>query len=63
MGMLSRENQVNTIPINAGAGKVIQILVENQGRINYAVANDFKGILSDVLLANKPLTNWTITGD
>ena len=60
--MLSRENQVNSLPISAGFGKVLQILVENQGRINFEIANDFKGIIGDVLLNNVPLNNWNITG-
>lgn len=36
--------------------------MENQGRINFNVANDFKGILGDVRLNGAPLYNWTITG-
>lgn len=40
----------------------MQILVENQGRINYGIANDFKGILGNVLFNKLPLMNWTITG-
>lgn len=62
VGILSRENQALSIPLSAAySGKTIQILVENQGRINYNVANDFKG-LGDVLLNNQTLQNWTITG-
>lgn len=60
--MLSRENLVNSVPISAGFGKTLQILVENQGRINFEVANDFKGIIGDVLLNNVTLNNWNITG-
>lgn len=62
MGVLSRENLANTLPISIGIGKVLQILVENQGRINFAIANDFKGIIGDVLLNNVSLKNWNITG-
>lgn len=62
IGILSRESQANSIPISAGSGDVLQILVENQGRINYNIANDFKGIIGDVLLGGQPLVNWTITG-
>lgn len=62
IGILSRENKVNSLPISAGFGDVLQILVENQGRINYGIANDFKGIIGDVLLNNSTLLNWTITG-
>lgn len=36
--------------------------MENQGRINFEIANDFKGIIDDVLLNNKRVENWNITG-
>lgn len=61
MGVLSRESQINTISLMSGFGNILQILVENQGRINYGLANDFKGILSDVLVANKSVVNWNMT--
>lgn len=63
VGVLSRENLVNAVALNAGhTGKQVQVLVESQGRINYNVMNDFKGIIGDVLVNNVPLENWTITG-
>lgn len=62
LGILSRENIVNSLPISAGFGDTLQILVENQGRINYGIANDFKGILGAVKLNNVTLDDWTITG-
>lgn len=63
VGILSRENLVNAVALNAGhSGKTVQVLVESQGRINYNVMNDFKGIIGDVLVNNVPLENWTITG-
>ncbi|XP_031636226.1 beta-galactosidase-like isoform X2 [Contarinia nasturtii] len=62
VGVLSRENLANSLPISAGFGKVLQILVENQGRINFDIANDFKGIIGDVLLNDVTLKNWNITG-
>lgn len=62
IGILSRQNVATTIALTAAyAGKKIQILVENQGRINQNVMNDFKG-LGDVKLDDKMLENWTITG-
>lgn len=62
VGILSRENLATSIALNAGfAGKTLQILVENQGRINYNVANDFKG-LGEVLFNGQALQNWTLTG-
>lgn len=49
--------------MNGGySGKTLQILVENQGRINFNIANDTKGILSDVKINTATLRNWTITG-
>lgn len=41
-GALSRENVINTMPISAGYGSKLEILVENQGRINFDIANDYK---------------------
>lgn len=61
-GILSRENKIHDLPLLTGTGEKLQILVENQGRINYNILNDFKGILSDVKLDGRPLHNWTITG-
>lgn len=62
VGILSRQNVAKTIALGAAyAGKTLQILVENQGRINQNVMNDFKG-LGDVKLDGKMLENWKITG-
>lgn len=62
VGILSRENLATSIALNGGyAGRTLQILVENQGRINYNVANDFKG-LGKATLNGITLMNWTLTG-
>lgn len=62
VGILSRQNVAKTIALSAAyGGKTLQILVENQGRINQNVMNDFKGLFN-VKLDNNVLTNWTITG-
>lgn len=42
VGILSRENDIDSMPLNGGRGQKLQILVENQGRINFNVFNDFK---------------------
>lgn len=42
IGILSRENNINSMPINAGRGQKLQIFVENQGRINFNVFDDHK---------------------
>ncbi|XP_050069139.1 beta-galactosidase-like [Anopheles maculipalpis] len=60
-GILSRETNVNTIPLSVGLGTKLQLLVESQGRINYNIPNDFKGILGSVTVDAKSLYNWTIT--
>lgn len=62
IGILSRENQISSLPYSMSYGQNLQILVENQGRINYNIANDFKGILDVVRVNNELISNWTITG-
>ncbi len=59
---MSRENKINEIPINAYVGNRLQIFVENQGRINYNIPNDFKGIIGEVRINDVPIYDWTITG-
>lgn len=62
VGILSRETVATTLTLSAAyAGKTIRILVENQGRINFNVMNDFKG-LGDVKLDGRALENWDTTG-
>lgn len=63
VGILSRETLTHSLPISAGFGRVLQILVENQGRNNFELQeNEFKGIVGDALLNEQPLKNWNITG-
>ncbi|XP_053682883.1 beta-galactosidase-like [Sabethes cyaneus] len=62
VGVLSRENAIDSLPITLELGKRLQLLVENQGRINYNVANDFKGILGSVTIDGNEILNWTMTG-
>lgn len=59
---MSRENQISEVALNAGMGQKLQILVESQGRINFNVMNDFKGIRGKVKLNGSPIFNWTLTG-
>lgn len=61
MGVLSRKSETYKISIKPGFGGVLQILVENQGRINFGITSDFKGILGDVFVDNKKLKNWNMT--
>lgn len=68
VGVLSRENNIYSLPIPADYGKKVQILVENQGRINFQDNFDLKGILGNVTVQKfeepyyEELTDWTITG-
>ncbi|KAH8404859.1 hypothetical protein KR222_006259 [Zaprionus bogoriensis] len=67
VGTLSREARIYALPLSKGWGSTLQLLVENQGRINYDRANDTKGIFGDVTLqlhngGALPLENWTTTG-
>jgi beta-galactosidase len=62
VGVLSRENKISSIPLSLTLGDELQVLVENEGRINYGTANDFKGILGSVTYNSMILLNWTMTG-
>lgn len=62
VGILSRENNIYSLPLGLALGHQLQIIVENEGRINYGIANDFKGILGNVYYNNLVLVNWTMTG-
>lgn len=62
MGIWSRKNSTNSIQINTDHGRLLQILVESQGRISFAIFNEAKGIIGDVTLNNQKLENWNITG-
>lgn len=62
VGVLSRDNKINSMPLSLTLGDELQILVENEGRINYGIANDFKGIIGSVSYNSMILLNWTMTG-
>ncbi|XP_064554133.1 beta-galactosidase [Drosophila montana] len=67
VGTLSREARIYSLPLSKGWGSTLQLLVENQGRVNYDRANDTKGIFGQVTLqlhngGALPLDNWTTTG-
>ena len=54
---------VDSMPIHIRAQQLLQILVENQGRICYGPnTNDFKGIVSNVTLGGKIVKNWKMEG-
>lgn len=55
VGALSRENYISSLPISAGFGSKLSILVENQGRINFQIADDYKvrGNIASLSTRNK----------
>lgn len=55
VGVLSRANNIYSLPLSLGMGKKLQVFVENEGRINYGVPNDFKGILGNVTFGDTVL--------
>ncbi|GIY33860.1 beta-galactosidase [Caerostris darwini] len=59
-GILSREQKVESIPVQVLKGQEIEILVENQGRVCANQIKDPKGILQNVTLGSKTLVNWTM---
>lgn len=61
VGILSRENSVDTLSVPAGLGSKLQIIVENQGRINFNIPNDFKGLLGKVSYNGQVLNGWNMT--
>ncbi|XP_077381689.1 beta-galactosidase isoform X1 [Festucalex cinctus] len=59
-GILER-NKVLSINVTGNAGSQLDVLVENMGRINYGKGiNDFKGLVSDLMLTNITLRGWTM---
>ncbi|GBN14717.1 Beta-galactosidase, partial [Araneus ventricosus] len=59
-GVLSREQRVESIPVQVLKGQDIEILVENQGRVAFGAIHDRKGIIQNVTLGSKTLVNWTM---
>lgn len=66
VGVLSRENTIDSLPLSSSAGSKLKILVENQGRINFNKTDDVKGIIGSVTLQtygdDVELSDWTMTG-
>ncbi|CAN7944875.1 unnamed protein product, partial [Ixodes hexagonus] len=60
-GLLSRTDNVYDILVPIKKGQTLAILVENQGRVADANGNnDTKGIISNVTLSGRKLTDWTM---
>ncbi|KAM7336878.1 hypothetical protein ACRRTK_002997 [Alexandromys fortis] len=59
-GILDRDSGT-VLYIQGKAGAVLDLLVENMGRVNYGrYIKDFKGLISNMTLNFSILTNWTI---
>uniref|UniRef100_A0ABM5GPS3 Beta-galactosidase n=1 Tax=Pogona vitticeps TaxID=103695 RepID=A0ABM5GPS3_9SAUR len=59
-GVLERSTLLQ-LNITGNAGAYLDLLVENMGRVNYGrFNNDFKGLISNITLAEETLTGWEI---
>ncbi|NWT11615.1 BGAL galactosidase, partial [Vireo altiloquus] len=59
-GTLDRDGQT-TLNVTGRAGDTLDMLLENMGRISFgANTSDFKGLLGNLSLNSKPLSNWLI---
>ena len=62
-GVLSRSEQIFSLPLQILPGQKLSIVVENQGRICYGSnLADMKGIVGNVSLGEKVVTGWDMTG-
>lgn len=59
-GTVDRRIKQNSVTINASAGSTLDILVENNGRVNFGrdFNTDRKGVIGDVWLGGDALTGW-----
>ena len=49
------------MPLTIDPGDKLQVFVENQGRVGYGPnARDFKGLVSNVTLNGKVISNWAM---
>ncbi|XP_059488990.1 beta-galactosidase [Neocloeon triangulifer] len=61
VGILSRINDINSMPISVQPGDELEILVENQGRINYGgKLKDFKGMTGNITIEKDILKFWSM---
>ncbi|NWW64983.1 BGAL galactosidase, partial [Ifrita kowaldi] len=59
-GTLERDGQT-TLQVTGRAGDTLDMLLENMGRISFgANTSDFKGLLGNLSLNSRPLSNWLI---
>jgi beta-galactosidase len=63
VGVLNRNTKTYSMPIDIPFNAVLEILVENMGRINYGseIINNLKGIISPVLIDSTEITGgWNM---
>ncbi len=61
VGALSRENHDTVLALPAGPVQELTVIVEDQGRVNYASRiGEHKGLIGPALLDGQELTGWTI---
>ncbi|KAL4616935.1 beta-galactosidase isoform X1 [Arapaima gigas] len=59
-GILERDKCLS-INITGKAGSQLDVLIESMGRVNYGKdINDFKGLMSNLTLGSKVLTDWLV---
>ncbi|XP_076018076.1 beta-galactosidase-1-like protein [Genypterus blacodes] len=59
-GLLQRDTAL-VMNVTGKQGDIIDIIVENMGRVNFgSKINDYKGILSNLILGRDVLTDWKI---
>ncbi|KAH6936751.1 hypothetical protein HPB50_021292 [Hyalomma asiaticum] len=58
--IISRADQLVEAVLEIKSGQTLSILVENQGRINMGDIVDPKGIVGNVILGDRVLSNWTM---
>jgi len=62
LGALDRRLKQNSLEIDIAAGKPLDVLVENMGRINFGprLIDDRKGIMGKVKLGDQELSGWDV---
>ncbi|XP_037568827.2 beta-galactosidase [Dermacentor silvarum] len=58
--VVSRADKALDVVLEVKSGQTLSILVENQGRINIGAIVDPKGIVKNVTLNDRLLSNWTM---
>ena len=59
-GVIHRNDKNKSLDVNICIGCSLDILVENEGRINYGDINDPKGLVSNVTIGGQIVPNWVM---